>query len=465
MMSLHRYAVVSGVLLHAVLCAGSVRAQTAAAETAEPTPTASAPAAVPTMSASALAAADAAASAPADLATATAELMIEGTDPSNVEKKLDIYGFSDFTYSGFAISKENRWNGYVNRYPGFGIGNLNVYLKGTLSERARSLIEIRFMYLPNGQSQIQPDGSVKYTDTRVLDPLELNRALKWGGIVVERAWVEYELHELATIRAGQFLTPYGIWNVDHGSPTIVGIRRPFVVTEAMIPERQTGLELYGRKSLSNGLLGYHLTVSNGRGIGEEYQDRDNNKAVGGRLFGTTMALGELTAGFSFYTAKRTTRKERWTVGADGRRIFVATDVERSQELGLAADVKWRWGNLLAQAELVTRRRTFEDNARARLSEYSYPAFDPNNTRWGAYGLLGYRTPLAGIMPYVLFEGTAFPHGDIPQGRAIHVGLNYRPEPALVLKAEVLHGWFPGALKTSFGVDNLTTYALQVAWVF
>lgn len=459
------YAVVSGVLLHAGLCAGSVHAQGAVAETATPSTNESAPGAVPGISASALAASESNDSVPADLASATAELMLESTDPSNTEKKLDIYGFSDFTYSGFAISKENRWNGYINRYPGMGIGNLNVYLKGSLSERARSLVEIRFMYLPNGQSQIQPDGSVKYTDTKVLDPLELNRALKWGGIVVERAWVEYELHEMATIRAGQFLTPYGIWNVDHGSPTIVGIRRPFVITEAILPERQTGLELYGRKSLSNGLLGYHLTLSNGRGVAEEYQDRDNNKAVGGRLFGTTMALGELTAGFSFYTAKRTMRKERWTLGADGRRIFVATDVERSQELGLAADVKWRWENLLAQAELVTRRRTYEDNARARLNDYAYPAFDPDNTRWGVYALAGYRTPLAGIMPYVLFESMTFSNGDIPQARGVHVGLNYRPEPALVLKAEVLHAWFPGALKTSFGVDSLTTYALQVAWVF
>jgi hypothetical protein len=458
---LHRFTFFFGVLL----CAESANAQAVAADAAEPTPIASDPAAIPTMTASALAASGSADSVPSDLASATAELMLQSTDPSNVEKKLDIYGFSDFTYSGFAISKENRWNGYVNRYPGMGIGNLNVYLKGSLSERARSLVEIRFMYLPNGHSQIQPDGSVKYTDTKVLDPLELNRALKWGGIVIERAWVEYELHELATLRAGQFLTPYGIWNVDHGSPTIIGIRRPFVVTEAMLPEKQTGLELYGRRSLSNGLLGYHLTVSNGRGLGEEYQDRDNNKAVGGRLFGTTMAFGELTAGVSFYTAKRTLRKERWTLGADGGRVFVATDAERSRELGLAADVKWRWENLLAQAELVSRRRSYDDNARARLTDYAYPAFDPDNTRWGVYGLIGYRTPFAGIMPYLLFENATFSNGDISQARGVHVGLNYRPEPALVLKAEVLHAWFPGALQKSFGVDNLTTYALQVAWVF
>lgn len=402
---------------------------------------------------------------PDDLTEEAANLLLDDTNPSGVEKKLDIYGFSDFTFSGFAMPKDSRWNGYVNRHPSMGIGNLNVYLKASLSDRARSLVEIRFMYLPNGKSEIQPDGSVKYTDTTVLDPLELNRQLKWGGIVIERAWVEYEFHEAATLRAGQFLTPYGIWNVDHGSPTIIGIRRPFVITEAILPERQTGLELYGRRSLSNGVLGYHLTLSNGRGVGEEYQDRDSNKAVGGRFFGTTMALGELTGGFSFYSADKTSRKERWSLGADGSKVFLSTDTERSHELGLAADVKWRWNSLHVQGEVVTRHRTYDDNARERLRDYQYPAFSPDTRRWGAYALVGYRTPLAGIMPYVLYEAATFPTGDIPQARALHFGLNYRPEPALVLKAEVMHAWFPGALKTSFGADTLTTYALQVAWVF
>lgn len=401
-----------------------------------------------------------------DQAALEAGIALEDHDPRASQSKLEIYGFSDFTYSGFAMPKSSRWNGYVNRSPSMGIGNLNVYFKGNLSERARSLIEIRFMYLPNGQQQIQADGSIKYMETTVLDPLELNRLLKWGGIVVERAWLEYELHEFLTVRAGQFLTPYGIWNVDHGSPTIIGIRRPFVVTEAILPERQTGLELYGRLSLASGLLGYHLTVSNGRDPGNEYQDRDSNKAVGGRVFGTSMAVGELTGGFSFFLTKRAARKEQVTVGADGSKVFSSIDIEKSKELGLSADVKWRWKDLHVQAELVTRRRDYDDNARERLKDYPLvPSFAPDNFKWGAYGLVGYRTPLLGIMPYVLLERLNFPTGDIPSGMGLHFGLNYRPEPALVLKAEVLHAWFPGALKTSFGADTLTTYALQAAWVF
>jgi hypothetical protein len=402
---------------------------------------------------------------PFDLNTMPSNPMLDGETIGASDQKLEIYGFADFTYAGFIMPKEGRWNGFLNRYPGMGIGNLNVYLKGSLSDRARSLVEIRFLYLPNGQSQVQSDGSVKYTDTKVLDPLELNRALKWGGIQIQRAWVEYDLLDALTVRVGQFLTPYGIWNVDHGSPTIIGIRRPFVITEALFPEQQTGVEIYGRRNFSNALLGYHLTFSNGRGVGEEYQDRDYGKAFGGRVFATNRFFGEITTGASFYTAGGTMRKERWTLGADGQRIFVATDVERSRDVAFAADLNWRGENLRFQSEVVARRRTYAEDARERLNDYPYPAFAPNNYRWGMYGLLSYRTSLAGITPYLLYEKVTFAHGDIPQAQTIHFGLNYRPDPALVLKAEMIHAHFPGALKTSFGVDNLTTYAMQVAWVF
>jgi hypothetical protein len=67
--------------------------------------------------------------------------------------------------------------------------------------------------------------------------------LQWGGVEIERAWLEYSAHPLFTIRGGQWLTPYGIWIVDHGSPVIIGVRRPFVVGEALIPERQTGVQI------------------------------------------------------------------------------------------------------------------------------------------------------------------------------------------------------------------------------
>ncbi len=266
-------------------------------------------------------------------------MLLPHEDPRQAASKLDIYGFADFTVTGMVNAKQSRWNGFINPNTTMGVGNLNVYLRGNLSERVRSLVELRFIYLPNGQPQIQSDGSVKHVDTTVRDPLELNRQMRWGGVVIERAWVEYEFHNLLTVRVGQFLTPYGIWNVDHGSPAIIGIRRPFVITEAILPERQTGVEIHGRQSFASNVLGYHLTLSNGRGIADEYVDYDNHKAVGGRLFVADYRLGELVVGSSIYGGKRVGKSDRWTL-KDGARTFVSTEIERGSEFSLAFDAKW-----------------------------------------------------------------------------------------------------------------------------
>ena len=63
--------------------------------------------------------------------------------------------------------------------------------------------------------------------------------------IEELCYVEHEFNGLLKLQAGQYLTPYGIWNVDHGSPTIIGIKKPFVVSNELFPEQQTGLQLFG----------------------------------------------------------------------------------------------------------------------------------------------------------------------------------------------------------------------------
>jgi hypothetical protein len=142
------------------------------------------------------------------------------------EYSLNIYGFTDFTYT-------HRLNDFTfaSPYPSFMVGNLNLYAGADLGSGWRALTEFRLLYVPNGSST--PDQAFvlepERIDTTVADPADYGRPLRWGGVEIERAWLEYAVHSLLTVQIGQWLTPYGIWNVDHGSPVIIGVRRPYVV--------------------------------------------------------------------------------------------------------------------------------------------------------------------------------------------------------------------------------------------
>jgi len=228
-------------------------------------------------------------------AAAAASAVAGGASDDESQFKLNLYGFADFTYSTqfgeFALGTDKT---------SFAVGKLNLYAAAELGADWRTLAEIRFMYLPNGNTPFTATGPGPRMDTTVGDYTDLNRPVKWGGIAIERAWLEKTFHPAFTVRVGQFLTPYGIWNVDHGSPVIIGVRRPYMVGQELLPARQTGVEVYGALSLGPSQVGYHLTLSNGRGPIDSYQDLDHNKAIGGRLFfkHDTTKYGTLTLGAS-----------------------------------------------------------------------------------------------------------------------------------------------------------------------
>jgi len=394
---------------------------------------------------------------------------LENEAPPSGEPKLDVYGFSDFTYWHPLMAQSNRWMQVFNPYPSFAVGNLNIYLSSSLGDRLKSLVEFRLLYLPNGAQTMKDQGTPP--DTTVIDPAEFGREIQWGGISIERAWLEYAVHERLTIRVGQWLTPYGIWNVDHGSPTIIGIRRPYLVREQLFPEWQTGIEAYGTAPFGSVKLGYHLTISNGRGPTDAYRDFDTDKPIGARVFlQYAPRKADLTVGASFYRGRYTARAGSWVTDAAGaHRVTVIT--RQYDELAAAADVRWQWGGLLAQGELIFNDRAYTADGRP-LAQGSSTEFVPDFRRWGAYGLFGYRFAFLGLMPYAHVEyyelgSGALPPlvGLLPVAVTTNLGINLRPWPSVVLKLEFERTTFPGAAVTSFGRDDITALQAQVAWVF
>jgi hypothetical protein len=399
--------------------------------------------------------------APAELTDAELQqLGFDAAEPA-VDYDVKLSGFIDF---GGVVPIGRTQN--LLAKPSFAVGNLNLYVSKNLSESVRTMVEVRFLYLPNGAPKSVTDRD--YISTAVSDYGDFQRELRWGGVEIERVYVEWAAHRLLTIRLGQFLTPYGVWNVDHGTPTIIPIQRPFVIGNSIFPERQTGIELHGRWGISNnGTLGYHLTLSNGTGPISEYADLDKNKAVGGRLYWEYRKWGELKVGGSAYYGRYTSSSPVATF-TDGH--LKTTDKIHSQwdSLAFAVDATFKYRGALVQAEFAVQQQAFTPEGRVAsfsLSTFknSYPA---DSIPYGGYLLLGYRFDWLGIMPYVVFQrvgGTDALLQAKDQSTPFVMGLNVRPIESLVAKVEY-QGVFFDSPKSFPGFD-IQLVAAQVAWAF
>ena len=404
----------------------------------------------------------------AEVAAATADSGSAGDADTDADQgsRVNLYGFADFMFA-VPLDKAAKM---TLPYSTFAVGHLNMYLSTELGAGWRSLAEVRFMYLPHGTDFTQSRliggaptnanlNTTSRVDNTIIDPTQpgIQAPIRWGAIDIQRAWLEYTLSEYLTVRGGQFLTPYGIWNVDHGSPTIVGVHMPLAVAAALFPDRQTGLEGYGSFYIKDTQVGYHLTLSNGRGPIDTYRDLDNNKAIGGRLFVKNDALlGNMAFGLSTYRGKYTDTTLGF--GASGPTQVVSLQYE---EFALGADLKWEWQGLLIQGE-------------ALMDEVHYLAGRPKNLwsmggfgssyqadvrNWGAYGLIGYRTPLAGLMPYFAvdrYNGTPFGY------TAYWGGLNWRPTARVVLKTQYTYFHL---LEKRVDTADYQLLETQAAWSF
>jgi len=474
----------AGVCVARPAVAQNAAAPEAPRSTAEPTvaaPVASAPAAVTSPSPATSGSsppAKANSVVPAIAPQAAADDSFTSSDPSTAGvlvgeegPKLELYGFADFSYLHTFGSKTNILKQYVGPYPSFYVGHLNLYLASTLGENWRALAEVRFTYSPMGDDDTQAaDGTFPVQDATAVDYAELQRTFQWGGIEIQRAWIEYQPFDFLAIRGGEWLTPYGYWNDDHGSPTIITVHKPFPIGDGMFPEHQTGLIALGKYFIGGAALGYALTLSNGRGPYDAIRDLDNNKAVGGRLYVESSALGNLTVGVDAYRGRYTASTKRYRIDTSGSQpaavIYRTTD-SAYDELSLGADLRWIYGGLLVQGEFMMNEAAYDDRYRPRTVGFDpRPTFAADYRRIGGYLLLGYRTRWLNLMPYVMAEHSSYTNTDLaPPAWAYTAGVNIRPTPNVVLKAEIADAHFLGMGSTGLGKDDLPYFGSQVAWAF
>lgn len=390
-----------------------------------------------------------------------AALGLDASEPS-LDTSLKVSGFADVGF-GFLIGPEDDSNRAIGAVPPrstFWVGNFNVYLTKQLTEQTRMMGEVRLTYLPNGSSAF---GVEEPVDTTTYDYADFGRTTRWGGIILQRIYVEYTPHPWFNIRAGQFLSPYGVWNVDHGSPVVIPVRRPWSIGVGWIPERQTGIEVNGRSTVSRDhVLGYHLTVSNGVGPISEYRDLDENKAIGGRAYWEFRALGRLRIGGSAFYGRDTNARIPFMFTTSGKARSNEVIVSQSDTLAWAADLTWTLGGLHLQSEWITHQRAYTDRGRTAVASPAGTRVVPRDFfSWGGYSLVGYRFRWLGVMPFFMSERVKGELLLLPVTLyTLQAGLNVRPTESLVLKATYEHVRF-----SHDAFDPVNTVMTQVAWAF
>ena len=322
------------------------------------------------------------------------------------DARLRIYGFADIGLQRLWTDQEIREISPETDKLTFVLGNVNVYFDASPSENFRFLAEIRFGLFPDGSTP-RPKGGWSFggpIDTNVSDPSAANAfftSVRWAGVSPERVQIDWTPSDKFNLRAGLFLTPYGIFNVDHGTPTRIMVSEPLFISSQLFPSQLIGVEAFGAIPFLPWTLGYHVYVANGRTTGQV--DFSDSKAIGGRLFLSTRNPFPLKLGISGYVGN----SEDVETALTSRTTNFSLD-----EYALSGDVSIDVGSLRIRSEVVVNWSYFDDGHRRVWA--GSPVADVMHM--GAYVVFAYQLPWFGIEPLVMTEVLR-----VPVPRLISIG--------------------------------------------
>jgi hypothetical protein len=358
---------------------------------------------------------------------------------------LRIYGFTD-------MGLQHQWVGestligslFDVNSTSFVIGNVNVYFDAQPIDHFRGLVEVRYTNAPLGDTITYGGlaGTYEREDTFSFDPhgTAINAPMWAGSVVLERAWIEWNEHQPFKLRAGNWFTPFGIWNEDHGSPTLISLALPQFILQRWIPIRQTGLMGYGNTFVGEWELGYALTFSNGRQELSNF-NFDDKFGYGGRLYlrRETGALNT-TFGASYFTGTTSDRTIDLTA-------FVPVTFEKIplweyNEHVVGVDVSVDIEATRIRAEAMVRRQTFSRGLRLP-GDPIFAAGSVESDKWQhmAYLLVAHQLPWAGLEPFIWTELIQSPSVLADGVVAPSLGLNVHFNPAVQLKAQATRVFF------------------------
>jgi hypothetical protein len=349
---------------------------------------------------------------------------------------LTLYGFLDFGVNKFYTSDRSQLNAlFPSRAGTFVLGNVNLFFDAEPYQDWRSLIEVRFTNLPHGYERTlaSPLGDqYERADTRVEDftSPSIRGEATLGSVIIERAQTEYAFSDAFKIMGGYFFTPFGIWNVDHGTPTLISLLLPSFMADSRIPIRQLGVEAHGSFYTSDWELGYSVYVGNGRTPSQV--DFTEDKTVGGRLFASSTGTAvKAKFGVSGYRAPHSDMRKE--VVSLLPYLVETQQTVAGTEWAAGADVSVDAGPFRLRTEGLVRRIDFEPGKRDGRT--------PNHYFTNGYVIAAYQLPWAGLEPYVYVEGMHWPSVVGDTAVVPSVGLNVHFNPAVQLKTQYGRAFF------------------------
>ena len=378
---------------------------------------------------------------------------------------LTISGFFSLEYTDYQTNSST----VESLFPSEGTFNnshINLYLDARFYENFRFFTELRFLYQPF---------------TEVFEIGQVNRS---GEVIIERAWAEWEYRDWFKLRGGTFFIPYGIWNLEHGAPILLSTFTPILLRRQIFPERTTGVQANGLVGFDFFDLKYYAWVGNGKVQIEEAalptQDNQNNKAYGGRLefqFPYTGIFRELAFGISGYTGKVQGQEFN---GADiqnliaqvfiaegNQQVVVDLELDGFSAIGepldeyldraIGFDFRFRFHNFFVQSEVIVNfvkplkeatgpitGQQVKGGSFQEYGGYMQFAYEFDASLFGMSGLL---TPFARVG---LVQANNKVQKELGSFREYTFGLNWKVNPAVVLKAEYIIIKFADVNDRDFG---------------
>jgi hypothetical protein len=361
------------------------------------------------------------------------------TEVEGAEPKLQLYGFLDAGVQRFFLSDDTRdlqEGAFATTETTFVSGNTNIYFDARPLPHWRALVETRLTLYPHGYYQFNKLGPVERTDTRIFDATSASGrdGIRWGGIVLERAQIEWTHADWLTLMVGHFLTPWGIWNVDHGTPTLISLMMPAFLVQNQVPRHQTGIQALGSFHRPPWELGYRLYLSNGRTATQV--DLTDNKSAGVRVFARRLGRAQLMLGASSYEGWFEDEARSVAVSAMGNPIITRQETVAYREALVGLDLSLDWEGLRVRVEGVERKVVFEDGKHEKIPTLPGAAV-PNHRSFFIYGIVAYRLGTY-FEPYVYLEaGTTGIHTNyLPdEGWARSLGINIHLSAASQIKVQ------------------------------